>query len=510
MTHSQIRENAGRIASGLASLGVANGDRTALLLRNDLVFPQIITAAGILGAVAVPINWHWKRDEIRYVLKDSGSKVVFAHADLADVIEGALPRGAVLIVAGSGGLAHTQDHRLVFEDWVAAQDSWDGPPALAPNSMIYTSGTTGRPKGVVREQAPPHLVQERLRVVLEAFALERGMRTLIPAPLYHTAPLIHLTFALRAGVDTVIMPKFDAEELLQLVEEHQVEHVHAVPTMFIRLLQLEPEQRERYDLSSLRAVVHGAAACPPDVKHAMISWLGPILHEYYGGTEFGIVVGCNSEEWLTHPGTVGKPLADAAIRVVNDEGYELPPGSVGHLYLKPPTCQPSFSYHGQAAAAAEIIRDGYVSIGDVGYVDTGGYVYITDRAADMVISGGVNIYPAEIEQCLVGLSGVRDCAVFGIPDPEFGERLVAHVQLLPGADVTEDDVRSYLRGALAGYKVPRQIVFDPDLPRDDSGKLVKRRLRARYLVDASEATASPTRRRVRPEPTESKHTKGRE
>jgi long-chain acyl-CoA synthetase len=483
LTHAQIRARAAKIASGLASLGISTGDRVALVMRNDVAYPQITLGAGLVGAIAVPVNWHWKGDEIKYVLEDSGAKVVFAHEDLAGPVESVLPTAVHLVEVGVGRHQASGEGRIALEHWLQTQPPWRGGRRAPPNSMIYTSGTTGRPKGVLREQATPQLTAERVRVVLEAFALEPGMRSLIPAPLYHTAPHIHMVFGLRVGVDLTIMPRFDAEELLRTVESERINHFQAVPTMFIRLLELPPEVRARYDISSLRAVVHAAAPCPPAVKHAIIEWLGPIVHEYYGGTETGIVVSCDSEQWLGHPGTVGKPVADADVKVFDDAGNELARGAVGHLYIKPPECQPAFTYHGQAAAAEALRRGGYVTIGDIGYLDEDGFVYITDRASDMVISGGVNIYPAEIEQCLQTLPGVHDSAVFGIPDREFGEALVAHVQLLPAAGITVEEVRAHLRASLAGYKVPRTIVFDPDLPRDDSGKLIKRRLRNRYVTN---------------------------
>jgi len=483
LTHAEVRANAAQIASGLASRGVCNGDRVAIVMRNDIVFPQITMGAGLLGAVAVPINWHWKGEEIEYVLNDSGAKVAVVHAEFAGLVANILPEGTHLVVVADGSSAPEIDGSTRLEDWLATQPAWVGVPSVPPSSMMYTSGTTGRPKGVLRRQAARELAQERVQVVLQGFALQPDMRTLIPAPLYHTAPHMHMVFALQAGIDLTIMPRFDAEDLLRTVERERIEHIQCVPTMFIRLLQLAREIRDRYDVGSLRAVVHAAAACPPSVKRDMIDWLGPIIHEYYGGTETGVVVACDTEEWLAHPGTVGKPLADAEVRVIGQNGAELPRGEIGQLYIKPPSCQPPFAYHG-ATAATEMFLDGhedFVTIGDIGYLDDDGFLYITDRASDMVISGGVNIYPVEIEHCLQQLDGVVDSAVFGIPDPEFGERLVAHVQRLPGATITLEDVVEHLRASLAGYKLPKTIVFDPDLPRDESGKLAKRRLRNQYL-----------------------------
>jgi long-chain acyl-CoA synthetase len=482
LSHAEVRANAAQIASGLASRGVGNGDRVAIVMHNDIVFPQITIGVGLLGAVAVPINWHWQGDEIEYVLNDSGAKVAVVHAKFAGLVANILPEGTHLVVVADGSPAPDIDNSTRLEDWLATQPAWVGVSSVPPTSMMYTSGTTGRPKGVLRRPAPDR-AQERVQVVLRGFALQPDMRTLIPAPLYHTAPHAHMALALQAGIDLTIMPRFDAEDLLRTVERERIEHIQCVPTMFIRLLQLAPEIRGRYDLGSLRAVVHAAAACPPSVKRDMIDWFGPIIHEYYGGTETGVVVACDTEEWLAHPGTVGKPLADAEVRIIGEGGDELPRGEIGQLYLKPPSCQPRFSYHGTTAATEMFHHghEGFATIGDIGYLDDDGFLYITDRASDMVISGGVNIYPVEIEHCLQQLDGVIDSAAFGIPDPEFGERLVAHVQQRPGADITLEDVAAHLRASLAGYKIPKTIIFDSDLPRDESGKLAKRRLRNQYL-----------------------------
>jgi long-chain acyl-CoA synthetase len=257
-----------------------------------------------------------------------------------------------------------------------------------------------------------------------------------------------------------------------------------VPTMFSRLLRLPEEIRAKYDLSSLVKIVHSAAPCPPGLKRQMIDWLGPIVVEYYGGTETGPVVWCDSTQWLAHQGTVGAPADDAQIRIVGADGAERPSGEVGTVYVKPPSWWPEFSYLGDEAKRRAMELDGFVTVGDVGWVDADGYLYLTDRASDMVISGGVNIYPAEIEAALSELPGVRDSAVFGIPDEEFGESLAAHIELDPGAALTEDEVRGYLHTALAGYKVPKVVVFTAELPREETGKLFKRKLRAPYWADA--------------------------
>jgi long-chain acyl-CoA synthetase len=294
-----------------------------------------------------------------------------------------------------------------------------------------------------------------------------------------------LAAAIR-GMDMTIMRSFDAEEFLRIVSEHRVTVVQMVPTMFVRLLALPEQVRSRYDLSSLRWVVHAAAPCPPDVKRAMIEWLGPIVAEYYGGTETGPVVFCTSEEWLAHPGTVGRPLERAVVKVLDADGDELPTGQSGEIYMWLDVW-PDFSYAGDEEKRRAVERDGLVSCGDVGYLDADGYLYLNDRRSDMVISGGVNIYPAEIEACLLAMPGVRDCAVFGIPDEEFGEALAAYVEPQDGARLSGESVRAHVRSRLAAYKTPRLVEFRDSLPREDSGKIFKRRLRDPYWAGRERA-----------------------
>ncbi|WP_254707613.1 AMP-binding protein [Rhodococcus pyridinivorans] len=349
-----------------------------------------------------------------------------------------------------------------------------------PLGVIYTSGTTGRPKGILRQPVPAEHAGRLAELVVEGFAFGSATSTLIPAPLYHTAPNTHAVFALALGLDLDIPPRFDAEGLLALIQQRRIEHLQMVPTMFVRWLKLPEDVRARYDLSSLKSIVHAAAPCPQEVKRAIIDWLGPIVHEYYGGSETGAAVTCTSKQWLEHPGTVGRPFADVEVKILGDDGTELPPGRAGEIYLKPFSVWPDFTYLGNDAKRREIERDGFLSVGDIGYLDTDGYLYLSDRRNDMVISGGVNIYPAEIEACIITVPGVRDVAVFGIPDPDFGEALAAHIELEPGARVGAEDIRTHVTGHLAKYKVPKVVVFDDALPREDTGKLFKRKLKEPY------------------------------
>jgi long-chain acyl-CoA synthetase len=301
--------------------------------------------------------------------------------------------------------------------------------------------------------------------------------------MYHSAPNAYGAYSVRAGADVILQPRFDPEELLQLIERHRVTHLHMVPTMFVRLMKLPEAVRRKYDLSSLKFVVHAAAPCPVDVKHGMIEWWGPIINEYYGATETGAVVYCNAEEWLAHPGTVGRAQPDVRLAILDEDGREVPAGREGDVYVRLTTGS-DFTYHGDDAKRAKAERDGLISVGDIGYVDKDGFLFLCDRRNHMVISGGVNIYPAEIEAEILKMPGVADCAVFGIPDTEFGEALCAVVQPQQGANLKEGDVKSFLRDHLARYKVPKVVEFQAELPREDSGKIFKRKLRDPYWEKA--------------------------
>jgi long-chain acyl-CoA synthetase len=475
-----------RAARGLSELGIGSGDRVALLLRNSIEFLEASIATVPLGASAVPINWHWRADEIAHVLNDSGAKALVVHADLWQGIAAGVPDGLTVIAVPADGEdpagaldAHLPPGALRWHDWLAGNEPWAEAPEAAPVSIIYTSGTTGRPKGVVRTPATDAQREATRALLGEIFQLGPGERTVIPAPMYHTAPNVYALVAATHGMDMTIMTRFDAEEFLRIVADHGATVVQMVPTMFVRLLALPQRLRTRYDLSSLRWIVHAAAPCPPDVKRAMIEWLGPIVAEYYGGTETGPVVYCTSDEWLAHPGTVGRPIEQAVIKIFDADGRELAPGESGDVYMWL-DIWPDFTYTGDEDKRRAVERDGLVSCGDIGYLDADGYLYLNDRRSDMVISGGVNIYPAEIEACLLSLQGVRDCAVFGIPDEVFGEALAAYVELQGGAQLSAEQVREHVHSRLAAYKTPRVVEFSDSLPREDSGKIFKRRLREPY------------------------------
>jgi long-chain acyl-CoA synthetase len=371
---------------------------------------------------------------------------------------------------------------MTWDEWLKGCAPLANPGAGGISSMIYTSGTTGNPKGVKRLNLGAEFVQMVGVVAREVLGFEPNepVRTVITGPLYHSAPNFYGLLAVREGALAILQPRFGAEELLRLIDEYRITHLHVVPTMFIRLLHLPEEVRKRYDVSSLVRVVHGAAPCPMHVKRAMIDWWGPVITEYYGGTETGFVTFHTAEEALRKPGTVGRPLPGVTVKVFDDNGRELAPGEIGEVYSWLDAGNLNFTYHGLPDQRAAIERDGVVSIGDLGYLDEEGYLFLCDRKRDMVISGGVNIYPAEIEAVLLALSGVRDCAVFGIPHEEFGEGLCCHVETEPGAALDEAAVRAFLAERLADFKVPRVIRFDTALPREDSGKIMKRKLRDPY------------------------------
>ena len=487
-TYPDLFARALRASSGLHELGIGAGDRVALLLRNSLEFLEASIATAPLGASAVPINWHWRGEEIAHVLRDSGAKVLMLHADLWEAIAASVPETVRLLVVPSddASAAAIPPAALEWSEWLHAHEPWSEPPQAAPVSIIYTSGTTGRPKGVVRSPASDEKREVAQSLIGQIFQLGPGERTVIPAPMYHTAPNVYALAAAMRGMDMTLMTSFDAEWFLQIVAAQRVTVVQMVPTMFVRLLALPERVRASYDLSSLRWVVHAAAPCPVVVKRAMIEWLGPVVAEYYGGTETGPVTFCTSEQWLAHPGTVGRPLEGATVAILDADGRRLPAGQSGEVYMWL-DAWPDFTYEGDHAKRRAVERDGLVSCGDIGYLDADGYLYLNDRASDMVISGGVNIYPAEIEACLQSLRGVRDCAVFGIPDEEFGEALAAYVEPDGGAELSAEAVRGHVRARLAAYKTPRVVEFSDSLPREDTGKIFKRRLREPYWAGRERA-----------------------
>jgi long-chain acyl-CoA synthetase len=493
---AEIADNAARAASGFENIGVGRGDTVALYLRNDFAFLEASIAAGMVGAYPVPVNWHYTEDEARYLFENSGAKAIIIHSDLIEPIRAAIPAGvAVLAVPTppeivnaygiSADQARVPSGTQGWNDWLKAFPPRTVAAAEPPGTIIYTSGTTGRPKGVRRTPPTPEQTATSTAILCRGFGFTPWLATpdemvvAVVGPMYHSAPNAYGLFATRVGANVILEPRFEAEALLQLIERHRVTHIHMVPIMFNRLLKLPDDVKRRYDLSSLRFIIHAAAPVSPAVKQQMIEWWGPVINEYYGATETGMVVFCDAKEWLAHPGTVGKPIPEADVRVIDGAGNALPVGEIGEVVARVKTIA-DFTYHGDDQKRRDAEKAGLIAPGDVGYFDAEGFLYLCDRAKDMVISGGVNIYPAEIESELHKMPGVADCAIFGIPDEEYGEAICAVVQVQPGQSLTESDVRSYLRGKMAGYKVPKRVDFESVLPREDSGKIFKRKLRERY------------------------------
>jgi len=493
-----LQERAGRAASGLKSLGVARGDTVALYLRNDIPFFEASFAAGLLGAYPTPVNWHYTEDEARYLFENSGARAIVIHADLLPPIEAAIPAGVPLLVVGTPaevaeayGIEPARravpPERLEWRTWLEGFEPAKASDSAAPGTIIYTSGTTGRPKGVRRHPPTPEQAALTGRVLTRGFGFldvpPGEIVTVVTGPMYHSAPNAYGLAAARLGARVILQPRFDPEGLLELIETEKVTHLHMVPIMFNRLVKLPEEVRRRYDLSSLRFVVHAAAPCPAPVKRAMIEWWGPIINEYYGATETGIVVFCTAQEWLAHPGTVGRPIPEAEVKVIDAADRALPAREIGEVVARIRAAA-DFTYHGDDEKRRASEKAGLIAPGDIGYFDEDGFLYLCDRAKDMIISGGVNIYPAEIEAELHKAPGVADCAVFGIPDEEYGEAVCAVVQPQPDAALDEPGVRAYLRGVMASYKVPKRVEFLRELPREDSGKIFKRKLREPYWAAA--------------------------
>jgi long-chain acyl-CoA synthetase len=481
-TFAELDAASNRLANLLRRRGISPGDCLAILAENHPRFLEVTWAAQRSGLYYTAINSHLTPDEAAYIGQDCGASVVVSTAALASVAAAAFAPDSTPKVQVRLLLDTDHDGWERYETIVDAQPSTPIRDQMEGDFLLYSSGTTGRPKGIRRPlslaplgQGPPAAVP-----FLQALGFASGDVYLCPAPLYHAAPLAWSMAAHRLGGTVVVMERFDPAECLALIERHRVTHAQFVPTMFVRMLKLPEQERSKWDLSSLEAVVHAAAPCPVDVKQAMIDWWGPILSEYYSATEGIGATFITAPDWLAHRGSVGKAMMGVA-HILDDVGDELPPGEVGAVWFSGGV---DFDYHNdpQKTAEAKDAR-GYSTVGDVGYLDEEGYLYLTDRKAFMIISGGVNIYPQEAENVLISHPKVLDVGVIGVPDPEMGEAVKAVVQPANWDDAgpeLEAELIAYCRRQLASYKCPRSVDFDRELPRLDTGKLYKKQLRARY------------------------------
>ncbi|WP_375291630.1 acyl-CoA synthetase [Qipengyuania sp.] len=480
VTNAQMDATANRFARLLRARGLGRGDHFAILMENNALYLQLVWGSQRSGQMMVPISTRLTGPEIAYIMQDAGAKLLITSTGFAEVTEhirDACPECEVLVL-GSGG-----DDDL--EAALAGQDAGSLSDPLPGQYMLYSSGTTGRPKGVKpRPPADDDILAVNPLVGLAVMGVgmpaDGSMIYLSPAPLYHAAPLGWCTTAHRLGATVVIMDKFDPEQALAAIERYGVTDSQWVPTHFIRMLKLDAELRGKYDLSSHARAIHAAAPCPVPVKRAMIDWWGPIIVEYYAGSESIGMTLIKSEDWLDHPGSVGKAV-HGKLHVCGPGGEELAAGEDGLIYFENETIP---TYHNDPVKTAEAMhKRGWMTLGDIGHVDEGGYLYLTDRKSHMIISGGVNIYPQEIENLLATHPKVMDAAVIGAPEPDLGEQVVAVIQpvdMAEAGDALEAELRDFLAPNLSRIKMPRRFDFRPDLPREANGKLYKRELRDEY------------------------------
>jgi long-chain acyl-CoA synthetase len=485
VSYAELASEADRYGRGLQALGLGAGDVVAGLLPNSATALALYFAAFETGLYVVPVNWHQVGTEVAYILGDSGAGAFVAHERFAATaveaadLAGIKHRFSVGPASGSGMPGFGPVTRL------GGDGSTERPsPRTHGAPMLYTSGTSGRPKGVRRPltgmDPDDAAVMASWFFGIFGLAQSEGNVHLCGSPLYHTAVLNFASISIQLGHPVVLMDRWDSEEALRLIERHKVTHTHAVPTQFRRMLALPEEVRTRYDTSSLRAVIHSAAPCPAEVKRAMIEWLGPVIVEYYAATEGGGTL-ISSQEWLRKPGSVGLPWKGSEVGVLDRAKQPVAPGQQGLIYMKMGSS--SFSYHQdeektQAARAGDLF-----TVGDIGYQDEDGYLFLCDRGSDMIISGGVNIYPAEVESELSCHPAVADVAVFGIPHDEWGEEVKAVVEPVPGAVGGQEltaELLAFLQDRVAKFKLPRTIDYVAELPRDPNGKLYKRKLRDPY------------------------------
>jgi long-chain acyl-CoA synthetase len=481
-TFAELNARCNQLARVLRRRGLKDGDGVAIVCSNRPEFAEAVYAAQRSGLRITPINWHLTAEEIAYIVSDCEARALIAEVQFApSAAEAGLGSPNVSARLAIGGVIEGFEP---YDAALAAEPDHDLEDATLGQVMFYTSGTTGRPKGVWRKDRPREadaLIRDRYKI----FGYQEGHDlNLVTGPLYHGGPFAYsLTMPLDIGVGTAVMDRWDSEEALRLIDRHRITHTHMVPIMFHRLLELPDRVRRRYDLSSLRVVVHGAAPCPVEIKRSMMEWLGPIVYEYYGATE-GRATFIDPIEWMKKPGSVGRPN-DGHVDIRDSEGSRVPPGAVGTVYLRAPNAA-RFEYFKDSDKTSSVYRGDRFTVGDMGYIDDDGYLFLTARTAEVIISGGVNVYPAEVDAVLLGHPAVADVATVGVPNKEWGEEVKSVVILRPGAlPDTEMNLElvDYVRAKLAHYKCPRSIDFAEDLPRDDNGKIYRRRVRDRYWTE---------------------------
>jgi len=482
VSRGELAAASNRVARGLRALGLAPGDAVAVVLENGEPFVELYLACFQAGLYLVPINNHLAGPEIAYIAENSEAKVFVTSQRFREAVEKAVPE--LKVPAAHRFSVGALPGFRAFAELSAGQSEAVLESRTAGAVMNYTSGTTGRPKGVRRPLSgmDPDLIGGLFTGFQQMFGVkpEDGNVHITGSPLYHTAVLMFASGAMHMGHAVVLMEKWTPEAMLERIDRYRVTTSHMVPTQFHRLLQLPEDVRRRYDCSSTRTMVHAAAPCPPDVKRRMIEWWGDSIWEYYAATEGGGTI-VSPQEWMKKPGTVGKAWANSEIKIFDDEGNECPAGTPGTVYML--RGQADFEYYKDKEKTDEARRGRYFTVGDIGYLDADGYLFLCDRKADMIISGGVNIYPAEIESVLLTHPKVGDAAVFGIPHEEWGEEVKAVIEPAPGSEpgpALTDDILDFLRDRLARYKTPKSIDYVAEMPRDPNGKLYKRKLRDPY------------------------------
>ena len=480
----ELNAHANQLVRGLRERGLTPKSGVALICSNRAEFMEVHAACMRAGFILTPVNWHLTADEMAYIVANSEAKAIIAEARFGDAANTAAERSAyVKVKIAIGGLIASFDN---YDTFTRIQDASNIDDPSLGSPMLYTSGTTGNPKGVYRW--PPHVSSMTRGLMGQMLTFEPGKDLcLLTGPAYHAAPLnLNAVTALNAGVGLVMMDKWDAEETLRLIEAHGIVYTHFVATMFTRMLRLPESVRSRYDLSSIKAIIHGAAPCPLHVKQAMIDWLGPVLFEYYAATEGGATL-ASSADWLARRGTVGRPIEGSHMRVLDSNNDDVPARTEGTVYVRSAP-EGGFVYFKSAEKTASSYHDNYFTMGDHGYLDADGYLFLTGRDAELIISGGVNIYPQEVDDVLLQLPVVHDACTIGVPDEEWGESIKAIVELTADTQPSEslaEELLAHCRNQLAGFKCPRTLEFQIGLPRLPSGKIQRHKVRAPFWENAN-------------------------